>query len=106
MIEFPSEEITGIDEEYKHDVYDTPNVHMLRKDREEEIKNKDKELKLNNNAIKLNKKKDESDKVNKYINPSVIDNDMIRINGKVISNEDFDPCKKTVLDIYEEILIP
>ena len=85
MIEFPSEEIPGIDEEYKHDVYDPPNIHMLRKDREEEIKNKDKELKLNNNAIKLNKKKDESDKVNKYIKPLDSNKFTFDSNGKIIS---------------------
>ena len=85
MIEFPSEEIPGIDEEYKHDVYDPPNIHMLRKDREEEIKNKDKELKLNNNAIKLNKKKDESDKANKYIKPLDSNKFTFDSNGKIIS---------------------
>ena len=43
-------------------------------------------------------------KVNKYINPSVIDNDMIRINGKVIDKESFETYRQMVFDIYKSLL--
>ena len=40
MVEFPSEDIPGIETEFKHDIYEPSNIHILRKDKEEEIKNK------------------------------------------------------------------
>ena len=85
LIEFPSEDIPGIDDEYKHEVYDPPNIHMLRKDIEEEMKNKEKELKLNNNSKKMNKKKDESDKAIRFIKPLDSNKFTFDSNGKIIS---------------------
>ena len=85
LIEFPSEDIPGIEDEYKHEVYDPPNIHMLRKDIEEEMKNKEKELKLNNNSKKMNKKKDESDKAIRFIKPLDSNKFTFDSNGKIIS---------------------
>ena len=85
LIEFPSEDIPGIDNEYKHEIYDPPNIHMLRKDIEEEMKNKEKELKLNNNSKKINKKKDESDKAIRFIKPLDSNKFTFDSNGKIIS---------------------
>ena len=85
LIDFPSEEIPGIDDEFKHDVYDPPNIHILRKDREEEMKNKEKELIINNNLVKLNKKNDDSSKVIKYIKPLDSNKFTFDSNGKIIS---------------------
>ena len=85
MIDFPSEEIPGIDNEFKHEKYDPPNIHILGKDIEEEIKNKEKESKLNNNKIKSVKLKEDLEKLNKNIKPLDTNKFTFDSNGKIIS---------------------
>ena len=85
LIDFPSEDIPGIDNEYKHEKYDPPNIHILRKDIEEEIKNKEKEMKLNNNKVKSVKIKEDSDKINKNLKPLDTNKFTFDSNGKIIS---------------------
>ena len=85
LIDFPSEDIPGIENEYKHDVYDPPNIHILRKDREEEIKNKEKESIINNNLLKMNKKKEDSSKAVRFIKPLDSNKFTFDSNGKIIS---------------------
>ena len=87
MIDFPSEDIPGIDNEYKHEKYDPPNIHILRKDIEEEIKNKEKEIKLNNNnnKVKSIKLKEDLDKINKNLKPLDTNKFTFDSNGKIIS---------------------
>ena len=83
MIDFPSEEIPGIDNEFRHEKYDPPNIHILRKDIEEEIKNKEKEL--NNNKIKSVKLKEDLEKLTKNIRPLDTNKFTFDSNGKIIS---------------------
>ena len=45
MATFPFSDIPNIDKEFIHDEYDPPNINKLRKDKEEEIKRKEKEAK-------------------------------------------------------------
>ena len=85
LIEFPSEDIPGIDNEFKFDVYDPPNIHILRKDIEEEMKNKEKELIINNNLLKLNKRKEDPSKAIKYTKPLDSNKFTFDSNGKIIS---------------------
>ena len=85
LIEFPSEDIPGIENEFKYDVYDPPNIHILRKDIEEEMKNKEKELIINNNLLKLNKRKEDPSKAIKYAKPLDSNKFTFDSNGKIIS---------------------
>ena len=85
MIDFPSEEIPGIDNEFRHEKYDPPNIHILRKDIEEEIKNKEKESKLNSNKIKSVKLKEDLEKLTKNIRPLDTNKFTFDSNGKIIS---------------------
>ena len=85
LIEFPSEDIPGIENEFKYDVYDPPNIHILRKDIEEEMKNKEKELIINNNLLKLNKRKEDSSKAIKFTKPLDSNKFTFDSNGKIIS---------------------
>ena len=85
MVDFPSEDIPGIETEFKHDIYEPSNVHILRKDKEEEIKNKEKEIKLNKDKGNALKKKEEIEKLIK--NVKTIDSNKFTFdsNGKIIS---------------------
>ena len=85
MVEFPSEDIPGIETEFKHDIYEPSNIHILRKDKEEEIKNKEKEIKLNKDKGNALKKKEEIEKLIK--NVKTIDSNKFTFdsNGKIIS---------------------
>ena len=85
MVEFPSEDIPGIETEFKHDIYEPSNIHLLRKDKEEEIKNKEKEIKLNKDKGNALKKKEEIEKLIK--NVKTIDSNKFTFdsNGKIIS---------------------
>ena len=85
IIDFPSEEIPGIDNEFRHEKYDPPNIHILRKDIEEEIKNKEKESKLNSNKIKSVKLKEDLEKLTKNIRPLDTNKFTFDSNGKIIS---------------------
>ena len=85
MVDFPSEDIPGIETEFKHDIYEPSNIHILRKDKEEEIKNKEKEIKLNKDKGNALKKKEEIEKLIK--NVKTIDSNKFTFdsNGKIIS---------------------
>ena len=85
MVDFPSEDIPGIETEFKHDIYEPSNIHILRKDKEEEIKNKEKEIKLNKDKGNALKKKEEIEKLIK--NVKAIDSNKFTFdsNGKIIS---------------------
>ena len=85
MVDFPSEDIPGIETEFKHDIYEPSNIHILRKDKEEEIKNKEKEIKLNKDKGNAMKKKEEIEKLIK--NVKTIDSNKFTFdsNGKIIS---------------------
>ena len=85
LLDFPSEDIPGIENEFKHEVYDPPNIHILRKDFEEEIKNKEKETRINTNKIKSVKIKEDLEKFNK--NVKILDSNKFSFdsNGKIIS---------------------
>ena len=85
MVEFHSEDIPGIETEFKHDIYEPSNIHILRKDKEEEIKNKEKEIKLNKDKGNALKKKEEIEKLIK--NVKTIDSNKFTFdsNGKIIS---------------------
>ena len=85
LIDFPSEDIPGIDDEFRHEVYDPPNIHMLRKDKEDKIKNKEKESKVNNNLVKVFKKAENGEKINKNVRPLDSNKFTFDSNGKIIS---------------------
>ena len=85
LLDFPFDDIPGIEKEFKHEIYDPPNIHMLRKDIEEEKKNKEKELNVNGNANKVIKKKEDLEKYNKNIKPLDSNKYTFDSNGKIIS---------------------
>ena len=112
LLEFPSEEIPGIDDEFKHEIYDPPNIHILRKDIEEEIKNKEKESKLNSNKIKSVKLKEDSDKFIKNMRPLDSNKFTFDSNGKIISfkqykldslSKDFTFIRNTIKEKAEKV---
>ena len=63
MFNFPSEDIPGIEEEYNFVKYDPQNIEKLRRERELEIKQKEKEIKLRKELVLLAKKKEEAEKL-------------------------------------------
>ena len=85
LLDFPFDDIPGIEKEFKHEIYDPPNIHMLRKDIEEEIKNKEKESNINSNANKVIKKKEDLEKFNKNVKPLDSNKYTFDSNGKIIS---------------------
>ena len=85
LLDFPFDDIPGIEKEFKHEIYDPPNIHMLRKDIEEEIKNKEKESNINSNANKIIKKKEDLEKFNKNVKPLDSNKFTFDSNGKIIS---------------------
>jgi len=73
MFNFPSSDIPEYDAEFNHDVYDPPNIGILRKEKEIEIKIKEKEAKQREHMLKMAKKKEEEEKLrqNKKINKPI-----------------------------------
>ena len=63
MFNFPSEDIPGIEEEYNYIQYDPQNIEKLRKEKELEIKQKEREIKLNKELLLIAKKKEEAEKL-------------------------------------------
>ena len=91
LLDFPFDDIPGIEKEFKHEIYDPPNIHMLRKDIEEEKKNKEKELNYNSNANKVIKKKEEFEKLNRNVKPLDSNKFTFDSNGKIISFKAYKP---------------
>ena len=85
LLDFPSEDIPGIDNEFKHEVYDPPNIQILRRDIEEEKKNKEKESKSNGIKTKTIKIKEDLEKFNKNVKPLDSNKFTFDSNGKIIS---------------------
>ena len=48
MIDFPSEDIPGYDEEFNYEIYDPPNIEKLRK---EKLRNRFNKLKKRDEAL-------------------------------------------------------
>ena len=73
MFNFPSSDIPEYDAEFNHDVYDPPNIGILRKEKEQEIKIKEKEAKQREQMLKMAKKKEEEEKLrqNKKMNKPI-----------------------------------
>jgi hypothetical protein len=63
MIDFPSEDIPGYEEEFNYEIYDPPNIEKLRKEKEHEILKKEREIKLHQELLKMAKKKEEEEKL-------------------------------------------
>ena len=63
MIDFPSEDIPGYDQEFNYEIYDPPNIEKLRKEKEHEILKKEREIKMHNDLLKMAKKKEEEEKL-------------------------------------------
>jgi hypothetical protein len=63
MFNFPSSDIPGYDEEFNHEAYDPPNIEKLRKEKDQEIKIKEKERKQREEMLKMAKKKEEEEKL-------------------------------------------
>ena len=85
MVNFPSLDIPDIEKEFMHEVYDPPNIDKLRKEREEEIKKKEREKKIQIDALKMAKKKDDSEKINKKIKPLDSNKYTFDSNGQIMS---------------------
>ena len=85
MVNFPSMDIPGIENEFTHEVYDPPDINKLRKERDDEIKKKEREKKLQIEALKIAKKKDDNEKINKRIKPLDSNKYTFDSNGKIIS---------------------
>ena len=85
MINFPSLDIPDIEKEFIHEEYDPPNIDKLRKEIEEEIKKKEREKKLQIDALKLAKKKEDSEKINKKIKPLDSNKYTFDSNGQIMS---------------------
>ena len=107
MINFPAMDIPGIDKEFMHDEFDPPDINKLRKEREEEIKRKERERKIFNEEKKLAKKKDDSEKINKKLKQLDSNRFTFDSNGKIISfkqyrlenlSKDFNFIKNNVKD--------
>ena len=63
MIDFPSEDIPGYEQEYNYEIYDPPNIEKLRKEKEHEILKKEREIKMHLELLKMAKKKEEEEKL-------------------------------------------
>ena len=63
MIDFPSEDIPGYDQEFNYEIYDPPNIEKLRKEKEHEILKKEREIKLHQEMLRMAKKKEEEEKL-------------------------------------------
>lgn len=63
MIDFPSEDIPGYEEEYNYEIYDPPNIEKLRKEKEHEILKKEREIKMHQELLRMAKKKEEEEKL-------------------------------------------
>ena len=107
MVNFPSMDIPGIDKEFIHDEFDPPDINKLRREREEEIKRKERERKIINEEKKLAKKKDDSEKINKKLKQLDSNRFTFDSNGKIISfkqyklenlSKDFNFIKNNVKD--------
>ena len=85
MIDFPSLDIPDIEKEFIHEEYDPPNIDKLRKEIEEEIKKKEREKKIQIDALKLAKKKEDSEKINKKIKPLDSNKYTFDSNGQIMS---------------------
>jgi hypothetical protein len=85
MVNFPSMDIPGIEKEFMHEVYDPPNIEKLRKERDDEIKKKEKEKKMQIEALKIAKKKDDNEKINKRVKPLDSNKYTFDSNGKIIN---------------------
>ena len=85
MVNFPSMDIPGIENEFMHEVFDPPNIDKLRKERDDEIKKKEKEKKMQIEAIKIAKKKDDNEKINKRVKPLDSNKYTFDSNGKIIN---------------------
>ena len=112
ILNFPSIDIPDIEKEFVHDVYDPPDIDRLRKEREEEIKKKEREAKLRSEEIKIIKKKDNFDKINKMQKQLDSNKFTFDSNGKIISfrqykldnlTKDFQFIKNTIKENNDTI---
>ena len=112
ILNFPSIDIPDIEKEFVHDVYDPPDIDKLRKEREEEIKKKEREAKLRSEEIKIIKKKDNFDKINKMQKQLDSNKFTFDSNGKIISfrqykldnlTKDFQFIKNTIKENNDTI---
>ena len=85
MVALPFSDIPNIDKEFIHDEYDPPNINKLRKEREEQIKRKEKEKRLKIEEKKMEKKKIDSEKLNKKFKQLDSNKFTFDSNGQIIS---------------------